>query len=240
MKNLWKIVSFMSVVNLLAFVLFVGWLWRTDRLSVDRLERLRDMLAITNAEEATRTGAAAAQAALDAAAAEETAVRSDPPLPSAAQVARTVRLDDRTRQAVRRLDDESSQHQAALELRSRQLDAQEEELRARQDEWAASIRADAERRIDEQFLKTVRLYEALAGKQAKRMLLELVDQDNTEQAVAYIDAMSPRAAARTLKELKTDPENALATELLERLRTFGGGAELAETPGHANAASDSG
>ena len=62
MKNLWNIISFMSVVNLIALLLFFGWLWKTDRLSMDRVQRLRDMLAETNAEEADAAVEQAAQA----------------------------------------------------------------------------------------------------------------------------------------------------------------------------------
>ena len=58
-------------------------------------------------------------------------------------------------------------------------------------------------------------------KQGKRMLVELVNLNQMDQAVAYLHAMNARAASKILKEFKTDPEIALATKLLERLRTFG-------------------
>ena len=38
MKTLWNIVSFMAVVHLLALLMFVGWLWRTERLDRGRVD----------------------------------------------------------------------------------------------------------------------------------------------------------------------------------------------------------
>jgi hypothetical protein len=83
------------------------------------------------------------------------------------------------------------------------------------------IRTEGQRKVDEQFLQTVKQYEQLTPKQGKQMIVALVNQKQTDQAVAYLDAMSPRAASRILKEFKTESEIALATELLEKLRTFG-------------------
>ena len=37
MRFLWNIVSFLAVVHLLALLMFVGWLWRTDRLDSQRV-----------------------------------------------------------------------------------------------------------------------------------------------------------------------------------------------------------
>ena len=39
--------------------------------------------------------------------------------------------------------------------------------------------------------------------------------------MVYLDAMNQRAAGKVLAEFKTDQENKLATELLERIRTLG-------------------
>jgi hypothetical protein len=70
-------------------------------------------------------------------------------------------------------------------------------------------------------MQAVRQYEQVPPKQGKRMIMELVVMGQVEQAVAYLDAMNVRAAGKILKEFKTDEEIKLATELLEKLRTFG-------------------
>jgi acyl transferase domain-containing protein len=232
MKKLWDMFSFIAVVNLLVLLLFVGWLWHADRLDVERLREVRAILASTIAEDDAKAAAEAAaederQAALTA---EEE--RLHPPLPSAAQVSFALLAGDQARQATRRLQDETDQHQAALALRSSTLDRRDAELDERERAWNASIADEVQRRSDEQLRKTVQLYEALAGKQAKRMLLELVDSGMIDRAVGYLDAMSTRAAAKTLKEMKTDVENELAIRLLERIRVFGLESEARELSGN--------
>jgi hypothetical protein len=230
MKKTWDVVSFLAVVNLVALLMFGAWLWRSDRMSVDRVRQIRAVLAPTVAEEETRRQEAEAEAAAEALAAEARA-RGDKPLPSAAELVRVERLGEQTQQAIRRLQDHAAMHESALKLRSTVLDERETRLSAREQAWEQNIEAELERRIDEQFQKTVALYESLAGKQAKQMLLELVEMGEVDQAVAYLDAMQPRAATKTLREMKTDAENELATELLERIRIFGIEAEVAEMTG---------
>ena len=51
MKTLWNVLAFMAVVNLLAMAGFVGWLWQSQRLSVDRLEQVRELLKLTIPEQ---------------------------------------------------------------------------------------------------------------------------------------------------------------------------------------------
>ena len=231
MKKLWDMFSFIAVVNLLVLLLSVGWLWQTDRLDIGRIQEVRALLTSTIAEDDATTAAEAAaeeerQAAL---AAEEEELH--PPLPSAAQVTFASLAGDQARQATRRLRDETDQHQAALARRSAALDRRNAELEERERAWSASIADEVQRRSDEQLRKTVQLYEALAGKQAKRMLLELVDNGMIDRAVVYLDAMNARAAAKTLKEMKTDGENELATRLLESIRVFGLESEAQELSG---------
>ena len=85
--------------------------------------------------------------------------------------------------------------------------------------------------FDGQFAKVVRQLESVPPKQAKQIMLNLIGTGRADQAVAYLDAMSARPAAKLLREFKTDRETELATELLEQLRTFGVEAEVAELPG---------
>jgi hypothetical protein len=221
MKMLWTVVSFLAVVHLLALAMFVGWLRYSGRLNEQRVLAVKDMFSKTiedAAEDAAAAEAAAAQEARDAA---DEARRVDPPISSAETVHYVSMIKQQEEQAKRRLEGEIRALQLQLEQRSRALDDRERRLDLRDERWRAANQADVERRTDEQFLKTVKLYESIPPKQAKQMLIELVDGGDLEQAVAYVDAMNPRAAAKIIKELKTDTEVELATELLEALRTFG-------------------
>ena len=63
----------------------------------------------------------------------------------------------------------------------------------------------------------------------------MVADGQLQQAVAYLDAMKPRAASKILKEFKSPSEIVLATELLEKLRTFGLGTVEPKEPGNDDA-----
>ena len=157
MKRFWDVVSFVAVVNVLAAAGFVAWLWRNDRLDVDRLEAIRTLLAVTVSDAAATDAALAAEedAIVQAAAAER--LRQHPPLPSDAQVALDYLVNERIREANRRVREETMQLQASLDLRTRQLDGLEQDLRDREASWNASISEELQRRVDEQFQKALSL-----------------------------------------------------------------------------------
>ncbi len=221
MKKLWNMMSFMAVVNLLAMIVFVGWLYQTGRLDVDRVRQIKDMFAPTIEQERQAAANSEAQAEIDRQQAEELARKQSPPLPSADQIREESLVKDQTGQALRRLRDEREQLKTQQDLKTAQLDRREAELEARIREWEQSIAKEADRRQDVQFQKVVKQYESIPPKNAKRLMLELLGQGGQDQVVAYIDGMNARAAAKIIKEFKTDQESALAAGLLEKLRTFG-------------------
>ena len=109
---------------------------------------------------------------------------------------------------------------------------------ARIERWEKTVAAEVSRKADEQFAKTVKLLESLPPKQAKQTIVELLSTDKADQAVAYLNAMKPRLAAKVLGAFKTTAENKLATVLLEQLRTFGLPADGPDDAGNANASPD--
>ncbi|MEM7227922.1 MAG: hypothetical protein AAF432_03820 [Planctomycetota bacterium] len=228
MKTLWNMVSVLAVANLLALGIFVGWLWKTERLTVDRLRDMRSMMMMTAEEEAL---AAAEKATLDAVAMDEAAARarkSNPPLPSGVLINQQQDASMTDAQIVRRLEDEKNMLVQQLQLKTRQIEQERESFEKERTAWQNATESERQQRSDTQFAKVVSLYESIPAKQAKEMLTNLVDDDATAQAVAYLNAMQPRAAAKIIKELKTDVENQLATDLLENLRTYGIAAEVTE------------
>lgn len=238
MKRLWNIISFIAVVNLLSLLLFGAWLWQSGRLDVERIDRVRELLAMTIADEQAAAEERAAQAEREQAEAAERAWRANPPLPSAAHVQQVSRAEDQADQAMRRVRDETARLQEQLDGRAAELDQREQAFRSARETWLGSIDAEKSRRSDEQFLQTVRQYETAPAKIARQWMIQLIDEGGRDQVVAYLDAMNPRAASKILREFKTEEEAALATELLEELRTFGLDAVLAEENGNDNAAAD--
>lgn len=214
MKSIWTVVSFFAIVHLLALMLFLGWLWRSDRLDMDRVQELRELLAPTITEQA-ELEQEEVQRELEMADSQLTR------LPSAEQVVRLTTLQDQEQKSAQRMKDESVMLARQFELLARNTEAEREAFEIDRQRWEDATRAERDRKTDEQFAQTVQQYESLPAKQCKNMLLELIGMGQQRQAVAYLDAMKPRAASKILKEFKSQAEIVLATELLEDLRTFG-------------------
>ena len=236
MRTAWNTVSFLAVVHLLALAMFVGWLWNSKRLDGQRLIAVRDVLAVTIPQERAAAAEAAAEVQAQRKRLEEQERVSDPPITSAAAVRVAADREDVNRQLGGRVAHEAKLLRERLAQQGQELSRREAEFEARQQAWREAVQDEQRRRSDEQFAKAVKQLESLKPKQAKTMIVQLIKDGKMEQAVAYLDAMNRRAASKLLNELKTDQESQLATELLERLRTFGLGADAAGVSGNADAA----
>jgi len=221
MKRLWNMVSFLAVVNLLAMALFIGWLWQTKRLNIDRLRAMHDTLVMTAEEQAEQD----ARDAADAMAADEAAAEAErtenPPLPSGIAVRYHDDLMMRDAQVMRRWQDEKELLVRQLEDTRRQLEVERAAFNAERDAWRTATQDERQQLIDENLTKAVTLLSSIPAKQAKDVLINLVDRGDQSTAVRYLDAMDQRAASKILREFKSDAENQLATELLEQLRING-------------------
>jgi hypothetical protein len=228
MKSLWTIVSFLAVVHLLAIALFVGWLWSTQRLSRQRLDDLRSLFAMSVPESQAAAASAQAKQQAELQRLAQEAEKANPPLNTSGQIHYLNLLKQYEDQSRRRLEDERRMLLEHVAAAAAKVEGGKRELDRQRTAWEQAIQIDRKRKVDQQFLQAVKQYEQATPKQAKKMLMELVANNHADQAVAYLDAMSPRAAGKILREFKTDQEIALATELLEKLRTLG--APSASTP----------
>lgn len=234
MRTAWNVFSFLAVVHLLAIAMFIGWLWQTDRLDSARLRDAQAMFAMT-VPQAQAAAELAAQEAEDQRQQQELQFRRDhPALSSRARLQLIAETQQETDRSMRRLDDVKTQLVQQLALAAQQADELQAQAEAERRSWLQSIEAERKRRADTQFTKAVKLLEALPPKLAKTKIVELVDSGKISQAVAYLNEMNQRAAGKLLAQFKTDEENRLATELLERLRTFGLNADVPEGSRDAN------
>jgi hypothetical protein len=234
MKTTWNVISFLAVVNLMAIVLFVMWLWQSDRLSGDRIELLRETFGPTVTE--ASIVAEQRESEIEAERQREQQARrlEQLPIPAGRTVERVNLLEDMERQALGRVEDARRFHHEQFEQAMRDLQQREQRLEMQREQWERSVEAERARREDEQFAKTVQQYESIPPRQGKNMLLELINDGEMTQAVAYLDAMNPRAASKILGEFRTEAEIQLATRLLEELRRFGLEAEPDQDLAHAD------
>lgn len=228
MRNAWNVFSFLAVVHLLAIAMFIGWLWQTDRLDSARLRDAQAMFAMTVPQAQVAAELAAQEAEAQRQQQEQQFRRDHPALSSRARLQLIAETQQVTDWSIRRLDDVKTQLVQQLTLAAQQAEELQAQVEAERRSGLQSIEAERKRRADAQFTKAVKLLEALPPKLAKTKIVELVDSGKISQAVAYLNEMNQRAAGKLLAQFKTDEENRLATELLERLRTFGLNADVAE------------
>ncbi len=219
MRSAWNTVSFLAVVHILALAMFAGWLVYTQRLDRERLNAVRDLFALTTVE--ARTAREEAAKAAQRQRLNEQALTPRATGGSAQGVRVAARVQEQTDQMQERLAVEASMLRRQLAQREEDLARREAEFEVRQQAWERFRQAEIERRTSEQFAQTVKQLESVPPKQGKRIIVELITAGKMDQAVTYLDAMAPRATTKVLREFKTDQETRLATELLERLRTFG-------------------
>lgn len=216
MKSLWSVVSFLAVVHLLALLGFLGWMYGSDRLSLERVRTVRELFAMTMTDEKMQKEEQERETTVNP--------ERDSSMFQMSSTRQIELLTDVQRQellATQRMKDESEMHARQFSLLNQKIASEREEFEEERRRWEEATGADRERKTNEQFTQTVIQYESLPAKQGKQVLIELINIGNREQAVAYLDAMKPRATSKILKEFKSPEEIILAAELLEELRIFG-------------------
>ena len=216
MKSLWSVVSFLAVVHLLALLGFLGWMYGSDRLSLERVRTVRELFAMTMTEEKKQKEEQERETTVNP--------ERDSSMFQMSSTRQIELMTDVQRQellATQRMKDESEMHARQFSLLNQKIASEREEFEKERRRWEEATGADRERKTNEQFTQTVIQYESLPAKQGKQVLIELINSGNREQAVAYLDAMKPRATSKILKEFKSPEEIILAAELLEELRIFG-------------------
>lgn len=226
LRSLWTILTTVALVNLLALGGFAGWLVASHRLDRDRLERIRAMLAETIEEEQARLAEEEQQRQAALRAAQEEEERRKSPVAAVGRLQLAAEVSELVQEDLERARKEQEALKRALAIERAVLERDRAQFLAERNAFETMRKQIEAAERDEQFKKTIRLYESIKPAQAKDMLLALLSQGQTVQVVAYLNAMSSRAAARIIKQFKDDP--ALAADLLERLRSFGLDPKLAD------------
>lgn len=220
MRTIWTVISGLAIINLLALTIFVGWLWQSGRLNGQRLQEVRSIIAPTIAE----AEALAAEEAANEQAAEQAALeqhyRENPPRSSTQQVALHEQQGRSQSLMIQRLQAERDLLTRQLNEAMERIEGQEARMQQQRQAILDELEQRQQRKNDAQFQQAVSLYQSVQPKQAKQMLINLIDAGEMDQAVAYLDAMQSRAASNILKQFKSEQELQLATDLLERLRAL--------------------
>jgi cell division protein FtsB len=227
MKTILHVLIVLALAHFLALLAFVGWLGMNGRLSVDRVERVREIFSETVAAENVKAEIAAEEARIAEAAAQEIDEGELLPVDSSELLEQRIHDSRLDRQRIERLKREVEDLQRTVKRDQAELDASYERLQLAEagfDDRRAKIAAIEG---DEQFQKAVGVLNGLKPDDAKVTIEALLNQtdgpdgqDAEIRAVAYLNAMNARQRTKVMAEFVAD-DPALAADLLERLRTKG-------------------
>jgi len=220
----WTAMSVVLVLHLLAGLGLVGWLWRTDRLSRDRLVEAVELFKPTLAEqERLEEQAEAERVEAGAEASREAWLRRVAVGPETVEDRLASQADrDSMEVAVNdRLQREIADLRAQLQRQQRLLAQQRQELAAERQTFRDAVEREQAKRADADFQQAVKTLEGLDAEQAKQMLQQLIASGEESQAVDYLAAMQERRAAAVLREFESAREIEQVTRLIEQLRTRG-------------------
>ncbi len=222
MKMLWQVMSIVAVVHLVGALGLAGFLAGTNRLSRERLIDAMGLFALTiDQAEAVEAQAEAKAGQADAEAARLARASGLGPASAAEKLAAQRERDEMMLRQLERTRREIEDLHRNLQLTRSRMEREKQQLLAARNEAVARFEAIQAQLDDEGFRTAVQLYEQLPAKQVKQMFLAIMQQHETDQVVAFLEAMQPRKAADVLREFKDVHEVPRAVELMERLRARG-------------------
>jgi len=217
LKALFLAISTLAIAHFIALIGFAAWLHQGDRLDMARINEIRDIFSRTITAEQADKAKQARLVADEQAAAEEAALTANPPVPSANRMSLIGNLDDLNLVTVERLRKESEELQNTIARERTQI---ESERQALADERAEFLQLRADIKASEgsaQFKKALQRYEGLKPDSARAVFQTLIDKGETDQVVAYLNAMQPRTSSKIIGKFPPD----VAADLLERIRLRG-------------------
>ncbi len=220
MKGVWITVCVLAIANLLGVVGFVAWLYASDRLNDDRVQRIRSILGETITAETARLGAERKQEE-EAQRAREQAARFEGDPESAAAAIQRQRQEAEVRQAtILRLREEISQLQAELVRARESADAEKRQIESARRDLDARRNALDRTRASEQFRQVLSALEAQRPGVARQILQAMLDAGRRDEVLEYLAAMQDEARAKVVAEFAKADER-LAADLLSELRVRG-------------------
>lgn len=219
MRTIWSTLAFLSVVNLLAIVLAIGWLHQSGRVDLDRIDRVRDLFRLPVAEQLALDEAAANEALLAQAVPDDPAVRwGSMPLTNLAPIDAAERMRDLGDEIARGLgrdaDAITTRIEANYQSRKAELDARERNLVARE----ARFDEIARRAGDADFAQTVTDLDEMKSDTAFGIINAWLTQGRRTLVVDVLATVSSERRATILGEFVDLGKDEVAADLQLALR----------------------
>ena len=224
MKTIWNVIAMFVFVHVVAGVILIAWLRQSDRLNMDRLTAVRDIFETTITQQQIQ-GDQAKQLSDQASSRRRDLARLQSIESGPLSVASRLEVDRAAQElalaSLQRYKDDIQVLRDQIEQGKRKLQSEQERINAQKKQLDDQIQRRKEQQESVDFRRTVKMFEQVKPKQAKKMFQELLARNRQDQVVTYLAAMSQRKAATVLKQFKEPAEIVQATELLERLRARG-------------------
>lgn len=220
MRSIWSTLRFLAVVNMLAILLAIGWLYQSGRVDRDRLERVRDLFGPTIAEQRSSEEQQVAQEALLA-----SAVPDDPterwgsmPLTNLAPADAAERIRDLGEEIALGLGRDADAINARIEAnyrtRKAEIDLREEALSARESRFEQITR----RSSDADFAQTVTDLEQMKLDTAYSIVEAWYDADRRILVIDVLAGMGSDRRSEILGEFVDVGRTDVAADLQLALR----------------------
>lgn len=215
MKNLFNALVLMLALNFLAVAGGAGWLYQSGHLDRAKVLAIRDLVFPPPAPPATQPSAPTTQPAptaadrLEALLARHSGVTTNEEQVEFLQHsfdAQMSEIDQRRRQ----LED----LQRLVASAQGQLKSDRAALEADRQKLTAEQEASARLASDQGFQDSLNLYNAMPAAQVKTVFLSLDDRT----VIDYLRAMTPRVAAKVIKEFKSPDETTRIRRILDEMR----------------------
>jgi len=213
MKRLLTIIAFTLAANFLLAVGGVVYLYKSGRLTEDKIRSIRELVLHpatqpSAATQPTAAGAPGSTAGLDQLLA-KVAGR-----PAGEQVEFMQRTFDAQSAILDRKVQELERLKVTIASAQKQLDDDRRSLATDRAQLAGQQEQQAKLATDQGFQDTLNLYTTMPAKQVKTIFMTLDD----DTIINYLRAMEPRTAAKITKEFKANDEMTKVGRVLEKMR----------------------
>lgn len=219
MKKLIKALLVVAVLNLIAVLLGVGWVFASGRVDTQRVTEVVDIFSETTTARDQRIKSEEAQAAAELAEQE----KDLPKLAMNSDELNDVRLQltqiDRAR--LERMQREINDLQNTLKRERALLASERTDFEEERSEFKAMRERLKEIEGSDQFNKSLTVLKNMRPRDAKEMLSVLIDDGKWEQVVSYLSALGGGITTEVLAEFIKADEAELAAGLLESIRMRG-------------------
>jgi len=217
LKAFFLAISTLAIAHFIALVGFAVWLHQGDRLNAERIERVRGIFAQTITAEDAAVEKQARLVAQEQEHAQAAAIEANPPVPTATRMSLIGDLDDLNLVTIERLRKESEDLRATIARERTQIEDARQKLADEREEFLRLREQIRESEGSEQFKKALQRYEGLKPDVARGVFQALIDEGETDQVVAYLNAMEARSSSKIISGFPPD----VAADLLERIRQRG-------------------